>query len=229
VDVEVWGDKPKGSDAEIYQTKRNGKEMFNAANPSFLGIHFADCYKENRLTEILEPHIGLIEPFCFDKSTDCEIPSTHRSNADELLEYCRAFSASQPNGEFPTEEWLRKRGKWAMRPGPAYNTLSVYVKTWLGGVRKLREFLGQAHVSTNKWHREKVLSRWMAFRCRYGMTPNAMCARSRRGQGLYPDEALAEAHLLASVVSKYAGGSAAADEATGFKPNRRKARIQGES
>ena len=116
---------------------------------------------------------------------------------------------------------MRKRGKWAHREGPAYNTLSVYIKTWLGGVRKLRELLGQAHVSTVKWDREKVLVRWKTFRERYGITPNAMRARVQRRQGQYPDEAIAEATLLASAVSKYAGGSAAADEATGFKPYRK--------
>ncbi len=159
-DLWTWrygGDKPNGADAQNYEAKREGKERYNAENPGFLGIHFADCFNEERMAAILKPHIGLIEPFCFDRPTDCHIPSTHWSNADELLEYCRTFAAAQPNGEFPTEEWLRKRGKWAGRSGSAYNTLSIYVKTWLGGVRKLRELLGQSHVSTVKWDREKVL------------------------------------------------------------------------
>lgn len=224
MDVEIWGDKPKGADSEVYQAKREGKERFNSDNPRFLGIHFMDCYSDARLTEILEPHLGTIAPFCFDRPTDRLIQSTHWSNTDELLEYCRAFAAAQPNGEFPTEEWLRKRGKWAERDGPAYNTLSVYIKTWLGGVRELRKLLGQAHVSTVKWDRETVLERWRAFRTAYGMTPNAMRARVARGQGQYPPDAVREAGLLAAAVNKYVGGSAAADEATGFKPNRKKPR-----
>jgi hypothetical protein len=182
VDVEVWGDKPKGADSSTYKVKRDGKERFNADNIGFLGIHFLDCYSENRLADILRVHIGIIEPFRFDRPIDRLIPSTHWSNADELLEYCKVFATAQPDGEFPTEEWLRKRGKRAGRSGPAYNTLSVYVKTWLGGVRKLRELLGQSHVSTIKWDRETVLERWRAFRTLYGITPHAMSARSRRGQ-----------------------------------------------
>jgi hypothetical protein len=224
VDIEVWGDNPNGAGRHHYQAKREGKELFNTGNPSFLGIHFMDCYGEEKLVSILEPQIGLIEPFCFDRPTDRVIPSTHWSNADELLEYCRIFAASQPNGEFPTEEWLRKRGKWSQRPGHSYNTLSIYVKTWLGGVRKLRELLGQAHVSTVKWDREKVLERRKAFRELHSITPNAMRARSQRGQATYSAAALEEACRLASVVSKYVGGSATADQATGFKPNRKKPR-----
>jgi len=222
LDVEVWGDKPNGADGDTYQAKREGKERFNADNPGFLGIHFADCYSDERLAEILEPHLGAVAPFRFDRPTDRIIPSTHWSNTDELLEYCRSFAASQPNGEFPTEEWLRKRGKWAERPGPAYNTLSVYIKTWLGGVRELRKFLGQAHVSTVKWDRDTVLERWKVFREVHGMTPNAMRARHARGQGQYAIDVVREAGALAVAASKYVGGSAAADEATGFKPNRRK-------
>lgn len=222
MDVEVWGDNPSGSGRERYQAKREGKERFNAGNVRFLGIHFADCYSENRLAAILEPYIGAITPFRFDRDTDRDIPSTHWSNADELLDYCRKLARAQADGEFPTEEWLRKRGKWADRPGPAYNTLSVYIKTWLGGVRKLRELLGQAHASTVKWDRDKVLEHWKAFRELHGMTPNAMRGRSQKGQGQYSAETLAEAGRLSSAVVKYAGGSAAADRATGFKPYRKK-------
>ena len=138
------------------------------------------------------------------------------------MDYCRTLAVAQPNGEFPTEEWLRRRGKWANRPGPAYNTLSVYIKIWLGGVRPLRQLLGQSHVSTMKWDREAVLARWKAFRELHRMTPNAMRARASRGQGRYSPEALREAGVLVSAVAKYAGGSAAADEATGFKPYRKK-------
>jgi hypothetical protein len=53
-----------------------------------------------------------------------------------------------PDGKFPTEEWLRKRGRWADRPGEPYNTLSVYIKQWIGGVRKLRLLLDQEEAST---------------------------------------------------------------------------------
>ena len=91
-------------------------------------------------------------------------------------------------------------------------------------MRELRKLLGQAQVSTVKWDHETVLERWKAFRETYGMTPNAMRARSARGQGQYAPDAIREAGILASAVSKYGGGSAAADEATGFTPNRRKAR-----
>jgi hypothetical protein len=87
MDVEVWGDKPLGLEEEC-RAKRVLKEGFNQENnPEFLGIGFRDCYEEKRLTDVLEPYIGRIEPFQFDKPTDRLIHTTHWSNADELLEY----------------------------------------------------------------------------------------------------------------------------------------------
>jgi hypothetical protein len=112
--------------AAEYGVKRAAKERFNKDNnQGFLGIGFRDCYEDRSLAAILELFIGKITPFRFDRPTDTLIHSTHWSNADELLEYARQLATEMPDGKFPMEEWLRKRGKWADRPGEAYNTLAV--------------------------------------------------------------------------------------------------------
>ena len=129
INVEIWGDKPYGHAEEEYEERKQLKLKFNAKDKNFLGIHFSDCYNEKILEEKLEKYIGAIQPYNFEKSYDKIIPTTHWSNADELILYCKYFAQKMPDGVFPTEEWLRKRGKWKNRDGEAYNTLSIYIKT----------------------------------------------------------------------------------------------------
>jgi hypothetical protein len=209
-DVEVWGDRPNGHNETRYADIREAKEAFNSSNSRFLGIHFKDCYVESVLATILERAIGRIEPFQFDKSTDSLLHSTHWSNADELLDFCRDLAAKMPDGKFPAEDWLRKRGRWADRDGEVYNTLSAYIKQWIGGIRKLRELIGQSEHSTKQWDRETAIAAYKAFYDKHGMTPHQMRHSKRRATHDSPPDALtSEAINLAAAISKYAGGVAA--------------------
>jgi hypothetical protein len=215
IDVEVWGDRPLGLEKE-YSAKRAAKESFNRDNnQNFLGIGYRDCYDEDALTAILQPYIGTVEPFRFDRPSDPLIHTTHWSNADELLEHARQIAATMPDGRFPTEEWLRKRGKWANRPGNPYNTLSVYIKLWLGGIRNLRSLLDQEHFSTTEWTREKSIEAYKEFFERYEMTPDqARQQYIRKGdvrKGMY-----LEAAKIAAAVGKYADGAKAVRESLGI-------------
>lgn len=206
IDVEIWGERPNGANAEDYARKRADKEAFNrSSKKNFLGVEFRDCFNEERLEEILEPYIGRISPFVFERPYDDTIQSTHWSNADELIEYCHEFARQQPDGKFPTEEWLRKRGKWRERPGPAYNTLSVYIKTWVGGIRTLREILGQGEHSTTKWDRESALSALQDWMREYSVTPNSVRADFARGIGNYSHAQGKAAGRLAAALLKHVG------------------------
>jgi hypothetical protein len=211
IDVEVWGDKPKGHDEEGYGKKRSAKEDFNKQNAAFIGIGYQDCYDEERLTDILELHIGRIDPFRFDKVTDGLIHTTHWSNADELLEYAAQLAATMPDGKFPTEEWLRKRGKWASREGEAYNTLSIYIKQWIGGVRKLRMLLGQEELSTTQWTAKRAIQAYAEFYDKHGMTTSQARQRYTKHGGVSYETYL-EAARVESAVQKYAGGAKAVRE-----------------
>ena len=224
IDVEVWGDAPLGHDPEKYSKRRKAKEAFNQVNPRFIGIHFESCYVEDDLARILEPYIGVINPFQFDKPTDKAIPSTHWSNADELLSYCGKLASEMPDGIFPTEEWLRKRGKWAGRPGPVYNTLAVYIRLWLGGVRKLRQLLGQSHASTQQWNAESALREYKRFFDEHGKTAGQILGMINDGTA---DESVgeliaADAARIVSAVSKYVGSTLEAQRQLGMKPSRKK-------
>jgi len=220
-DVEIWGDKPNGHNEEKYAKTRSAKELFNSSNLHFLGIHFADCYDEAKLAAILSPLIGDIAPFQFDKPTDSLIYSTHWSNADEFLDFCKELASKMPGGKFPAEDWLRKRGRWANRDGEVYNTLSVYIKLWLGGIRNLRKLIGQAEVSTQQWNRESALSAYKEFYDRHGLTPqqvrNNHC---RKADSLFSKEDALEAVRIASAIGKYADGADAANKVLGISLQR---------
>jgi len=164
---------------------------------------------------MLEPYIGRIEPFQFDRPTDRLIHTTHWSNADELLEDARQLAATMPDGKFPTEEWLRKRGKWADRPGEPLNTLAVYIKTRLGGVRNLRCLINQEHVSTIEWTRERAIQAYKEFHEWYGMTPDQARPRYKR-KGDISEDVYLEAAKIGAAVLKYAGGAQAAREHLGI-------------
>lgn len=222
LDVEVWGDKPNGHNEEKYARTRAAKEAYNANNPNFIGIHHADCYDEEKLADVLSPHIGRIAAFQFDKPTDPLIHSTHWSNADELLDFCQNLASKMPNGEFPTEEWLRKRGKFADREGATYNTLSVYTKLWLGGIRNLRKLIGQAEVSTQQWDKDSALAAYKAFYDKHGMTPHQARRAYKRDDANLSYEDSLEAINIASAIQKYAGGADLARETLDIQLERQK-------
>ena len=217
IDVEIWGDKPYGHNEDKYARKRDLKEQYNLSNPSFLGIEFEDCYDDKRLTSILQPYIGIIEPYIFEKAFDKEIPSTHWSNADELIEYCRDFANKCQAGIFPTEEWLRKRGKWKNREGIAYNTLSIYIKKWIGGIRKLRRIIGQEENSTEVWNKEKALAEYAKWNNNYGFTPGRARYLFTSGQISLSKEEYNKACCIEAAVLKYVGGSLEACKIIGIK------------
>ena len=219
VDVEVWGDNPKGQQPEKYARRRQHKETFNRDNAQFLGIPHKSCYDDAQLLAVLQPRIGVIEPFQFDKPVDAVIPSTHWSNADELLAYCRAIAAGAAGGVFPAEDWLRKRGRWADRPGETYNTLAVYVRLWLGGIRNVRRLLDQGHASTLQWNADSALREYKRFFDEHGRTPGQVTGEyyGKAPNRTVGAEVLADAGRIGSAVNKYVGGALEAQRQLGLK------------
>jgi hypothetical protein len=163
-----------------YAITRALKEKWQSNNPNFLGIQHQDCLSDERLTEILKPYIGIVEPSQFERPLDHLVETSHWSDADELLNSCRELATQMPDGIFPSESWLRKRGKYTDRPGPIYNTLAIRVNQWLGGTRKVRKLLGQSAASTTEWTPELAVAAWQEFYKRHGLTPSQCQGKIRR-------------------------------------------------
>ena len=222
IQVEIWGEKPNGHDEAHYEYKKNLKLAFNSNNDNFIGINFWDCYIEKQLGNILKDYIGLIEPYNFEKSYDNIIPSTHWSNADELIEYCKIFANNMPNGIFPTEEWLRKRGKWKNRDGEAYNTLSIYIKKWIGGIRQLRMIIDQPENSTVKWDKESVIQEYKKIFEIYGLTTGQLRGKLRRAQIKLTKEERFNINNIDAAVRKHFGSCYDLNQLLGIRNVRKK-------
>ncbi len=180
IDVEVWGDSLSPMSGGRYAKTRALKEKWQGSRPNFLGILYKDCLSQRRLAEILEPFIGLDAGRATSKSRMEAVESSLYATKSELLAACRALAAQMPDGIFPADSWLRKRGKYANRLGPAYNCLSVYVTRWFDGTRAVRELLGQGSASTTKWSEAMVRLEWAAFVAKTRLTPSQAKGKMRR-------------------------------------------------
>ena len=192
INVEVWGNLAGDHfGGGRYAETRKLKEAWHKGDGRFLGIDHTDCLSDATLDAILQPYIGNHAPVKVAKDTDALIETAHWSNADEVVDTCRQIASTAPDGIFPSDEWLRKRGRHADRDGPAYNSLAVYVQKWLGGTRKVRSLLGQQQASTTKWSVEKVKVAWQAFEQKHGMSPQR--ANMLAKHGALPQNVTAEA------------------------------------
>lgn len=215
IDVEIWGDLPDNLSGGKYADTRALKEAWNGKNNSnFLGVQFQDCYSDNKLTAILEPFIGVITPSNFEKPTDPFIETSHWTDGGELLEACRQIAAQMPDGIFPNEQWLRKRGKYAGRAGESYNSLALRVNQWLGGTRNVRKLLGQEGASTIKWSAESAIIAWREFHSLYGVAPTALAIG--RPEGKFSADVVKRANAIRAAATRLG----VLDEARGGKKGR---------
>ncbi|HAF96120.1 MAG: hypothetical protein A2X34_09355 [Elusimicrobia bacterium GWC2_51_8] len=206
IDVEIWGDKPLGHNEADYATKREQKERFNGSNPLFLGLQFQDCYSDYSISKLLKPYIGKkINNLRKHKHFyDIGIETSHWSDADELLETCKQIAKTMPGGIFPTEEWLRKRGKFTNRKGFAYNTVAIYIQKWFRGIRQLRFALGQPEESTTAWTKKLLVKELAKWHRTHNCSPGAfVTAWNRRGKPDSGKDVANWASCLGAAIHKY--------------------------
>ena len=178
IDCEIWGENPNGHSKELYAIKRKNKELFNFDNNNFLGIEYHICYNEDKLIELLEKYIGIIEPFNFINEDDKKFKPTQWNLKDDVINQCK-YIMDNNNGIIPTEEWLRKRGKYKNRETfeweNKYNlgSLTVYIKE-IGGMRKVRELLNNSEKSTIKWDKNKIINLFIEIYNKYDKTPQGL-------------------------------------------------------
>jgi hypothetical protein len=222
IDLEIWGNID-----DKYMEKRTAKEKFNEDNPNFLGIEWYDCI-ESGLTKALEPYIGVIQPFIFEKPEHKIIQTAFWSDADEIIETCRWLAKQQPDGRFPPESWLRKRYKHKDRDGETYGTLSVYIQKYVGGMQVLRTILGEGYHRHLKWTQESVLialDEWME---EYGVTPQAYYLRQKSQNNPW-DEVCSYARSIYRGTGKHVGTFAEAMEILGWSQKHRRSKWEKEA
>lgn len=132
---------------------------------------------------------------------------------------------NKPDGKFPPEDWLRKRGKWANREGIAYNMLTRYITLWIGGIRKVRELLDQAENSTIKWDKNTALAQLMLWIGQYGKSPKAVKMDVSRGKYYVEPSEVKRGIRITGAIEKHAGGMIQACLTLGVKPSRRYKKI----
>ena len=214
IDLEIWGNLD-----DEYMKKRLAKEDYNAENANFLGIDWEQC-TESGLSKVLEPYIGIIKPYIFDKPEHKIIQTAFWSDAPEIIETCRWIAEQQPDGRFPTEHWLRKRGKYADRDGETYNTLGVYIQKYVGGLLELRTILGEDISHYRRWTRESILialDEWMQD---YGVSPHSYMTQHKRHNNL-DDEISKYASSLNGATVKHIGTFSEAMKILGYSQKNR--------
>lgn len=221
VDVEVWGGHPGAGEAE-YDRVRAAKSAFNKDNPYFLGIEHSDCYSETRLSLALESYIGIRPPSRFDNQLDHVVPSSHWSSYEEVLATCKTIAAEQPDGAFPSENWLTKQRPYESREGAAYPSLPDAIRQHFGSVSTLRSILGQGENNQTRWSKELVLSELDAWMKRYGKTPAAINTAVKCGELELSEGEVRRGLLIGTMAFKYGGGLTAALAELGYKPAPRK-------
>lgn len=210
IDVEIWGDNPGGRSKDRYACQRTRKEEFNKDRP-FLGIWFKDCYDEERLGKILCTYIRSSQVVNVHSEADRKIKAVNWSRMEEVMHNCRIIISIK--GYLPPEDWLRKRGKFANRPVEDWEvdlpfnmgSLTVHIKT-VGGMRLVRDLLGDTHTSTIKWDRTKALEELKDIYSTYGVQPYALKVRLEQERGKDQNLVNRITRVLSACMKHFQGG-----------------------
>ncbi len=205
INCEVWGYKPMGHSEEAYAVKRKQKEEFHKDDKLFLGINYFDCYKEDRLNEILDKYIGNITPKIYTCENDYKFKPTEWSLASEVIEQCK-YIIENNCGILPSEDWLRKRGKHKNREThkweSKYNlgTLSVNINK-IGGIRKIRDIIKSTNTSTNIWNATQIIDYFTEIYKIHNKTPQSLLSKLRRQETKTAEEHTMQNKLCSAISS----------------------------
>lgn len=194
ISIEIWGNLPQCMGGERYSIVRRAKENFHRQDVSFLGIEFTDCYNEDRLVQLLRPYIGIIKPYQFKSPHDRIVRPVQWSLADKVKEQCEII-LQKTEGVLPTEDWMRKRGKFKNRSEELWerdlpfnlHTLVKHIRT-IGGYRKTRQILSIQNQSSIKWTIELIHKVLLKIYREHQESPKSIYARLREKDNLGNDE-----------------------------------------
>jgi hypothetical protein len=151
ISVEIWGGKFRKYQ-EAYNKKREEKEESHKNDIYFLGIEYQDCYNESKLIKILEPYIGVIEPYIFENEKDKTISCT-KWNLIADIEKGATYIMENNNNIIPPVTWMlcngcyknRHREDWEITKH--FNILRYsYAIDRFGGIVKVRQLMDVKYV-----------------------------------------------------------------------------------
>lgn len=162
ISVEIFGGglacAAQNSKERYFETKKF-KLDFHKNDPMFLAIEFKDCYTDSSLTKILQPYIGN-PPVVRSHPLVRSCPTTQISQADIILEECKAISQRMSDGLFPSTQWFQRTGSHTNRQQYDWEPsrwAGFLVRLRRVGMAKVREALGQKQIKPVKWTRERFL------------------------------------------------------------------------
>lgn len=206
IDVEVWGGHPGGAHPEEYQRVKQAKILFNKGNTNFFGVNHDDCYKESKLEILLVPYIGKLPIINYNHELDRVVPTSHWSTYKEVLKTCQAIADQQPNGKFPSENWLGKNPPYENRDGNAYPSLMDAIRKHFGSVNELRKILGQPEYNRSTWPPEKTLQALDEWMKRYKRTPGSVMTAFKKGDSKIAESQARHGAVIATFCHKHFGG-----------------------
>ena len=147
ISVEIWGGAHSNNRQDAYNNKRKDKEESHINDNTFLGIEYDDCYSESNLISILEPYIGVIEPYIFENEKYKTISCT-KWNLIAGIEKGATYIMENNNNIIPSALWMRCRGiyknriheTWEMTNNFNIRTFSDAIERF-GGIVKVRQFM----------------------------------------------------------------------------------------
>lgn len=147
ISVEIWGGSHSRNRQEAYNNKRKEKEESHKNDIYFLGIEGEDCYNESKLILILEPYIGVIEPYIFENKKDKTISYT-KWNLIAGIEKGATYIMEHNNNIIPPINWMRCLYNHKNRTREAWEMINHFnIKTFsdainrFGGIVKVRQWL----------------------------------------------------------------------------------------
>jgi len=152
ISVEIWGGAYSNNRQDAYNNKRKDKEKSHINDNTFLGIEHDDCYNESTLISILEPYIGVIEPYIFENEKDKTISCT-KWNLIAGIEKGATYIMENNNNIIPSVNWMQCTYNYKNRPREDWETTNhfnimsfSYAIHRFGGILKVRQLMDVKYV-----------------------------------------------------------------------------------
>lgn len=161
ISVEIWGGSTTGHRKIEYEETKQAKIAFHKDNLNFLSMSYIDCYDEDKLIEILSPYLADMSVLQLEKDHDSKFVSSQLTLADSVLQRCQFVIDHIEGGILPGTNWFARLPPYENRitedwEPKTYGNIVEHLQK-LGGIRKIRDILGQSEHNMSDWTAAKVI------------------------------------------------------------------------